>query len=63
MYCRGGLLSGIVLKEEDFDAKERKGGRFDASSWKGANHLREKYGPLLPSFVELQSTLVCASII
>lgn len=60
MPLSGGILSGFVLKAEDFDASDRKGGRFDTSAWEGAKGMREKLGPVLPILVGLQSALVRA---
>lgn len=54
----GGLLSGLILKESDFDAKERQGGRWDVKSFMLAEKWRKDYAPLLPIFAELKGTLV-----
>lgn len=58
--CRGGLLSGHITKVEDFDAKEREGGRWDKRSFAFADIMRKSWGPLLHIFGEIQTSLVSA---
>jgi hypothetical protein len=43
---------------EDFDAKEREGGRWDKRSFAFAEIMRKNWGPLLHIFEELQTALV-----